>query len=83
MERLRIHAERHRRQPRQPYSKVLLIQVKSDTGSPFTHFGPYERRELIAAAEQAGGEAWLVWWPPRKPAQWIPPHKWPTTRVAA
>lgn len=62
---------------------VRLIQVKSDAGNPYAHFGPAERRVLAELAEQAGASAWLVWWPPRRGPQWIPASAWPRARAAA
>ena len=59
-----------------------LVEVKSDVRSPFNNFLPARRRELAQAAERAGGEAWLCWWPPRKTPQWIAADAWPAERVA-
>jgi Holliday junction resolvase len=41
-----------------------LIQVKADAQSPWAHFGPVERRNLLLEARAAGGRAVLCWWPP-------------------
>lgn len=61
-----------------PYIGAMLIEVKSDIGYPFRHFGPGKRRALIAAADRSGAEAWLAWWPPRRPGpEWIPTTRWP------
>ena len=46
--------------------RALLVEVKSTARSPFAGFPPADRRELIAAAELAGAEAWLCWTPPTK-----------------
>jgi Holliday junction resolvase len=54
-----------------------LIEVKSSAAGPFAHFGPADREELIAAAVKAGGTPWLVHWPPRRSARWIPVSEWP------
>ena len=56
----------------------LLIEVKSTSGGPYERFGPADRAELEAAAVQAGGEALLVYWPPRSEPQVIPADEWPT-----
>lgn len=59
----------------------MLIEVKSTTAGPFSGFGPADRQELLAAAERAGAEAWLVWWPAdRKPPRWLSADEWPTPR---
>lgn len=54
-----------------------LVEVKSTAGGPYERFGPAERRALSAAAELGGCEAWLAWWPPRRPLRWIPEIAWP------
>jgi len=54
-----------------------FIQVKSDHGSPYKNFGPGERERLFAAALMAGAQAWLVWWPARRPLAWIGEDAWP------
>jgi hypothetical protein len=51
--------------------RPMLIEVKSDAHRPYTHFGPARRAELRLAAELAGADAWLVWWPPRRDPVWI------------
>lgn len=57
-----------------------LVEVKSTAGGPYERFGPADRDQLLAAAEQAGADAWLVWWPPRRKPVWIHPDAWPTVR---
>ncbi len=57
-----------------------LIEVKSTAGGPYEHFGPKEREDLAFAAELAGAEAWLAWWPPRGRLRWIPVHEWAPNR---
>ena len=60
--------------------EIRLIEVKSTSApSPFSGFGPADRRALLDAAEIAGGQAFLVWWPPRRGPRWIPPDEWPPT----
>lgn len=56
----------------------LLIEVKSTKAGPFHSFGPRDRRELLEAAERAGADCVLAWWPPRQPLQWIRPEEWPS-----
>ena len=56
-----------------------LIEVKSTARGPWHGFGPGDRRELSMAAEIAGAEAWLCWWPPRKQPEWIPESAWPNS----
>ena len=60
-----------------------LIEVKSDARNPYTHFGPARRAELKLAADIAGAEAWLVWWPPRRDPVWIGSAEWPEGRRKA
>jgi Holliday junction resolvase len=62
---------------------IRLIEVKSTAQGPYEHFGPGDRAELILAAEIAGAEAWLAFWPPRGKLQWIPSADWPPVRVRA
>lgn len=58
-----------------------LIEVKSTLG-PYSHFGPADRAELLLAAEIAGGEPWLCWWPKNGSATWIPASDWPKAKAA-
>ena len=57
-----------------------LIEVKSDVKGPYDNFRPADRADLLQRAEWAGGDAWLVWWPPRGQMRWIPPSEWPRER---
>jgi Holliday junction resolvase len=58
-----------------------FLQIKSDVSSPYANFRPAERAELVEVAEQAGANAWLVWWPPdRRGPRWIAPSDWPQQR---
>ncbi len=59
--------------------EIRLVEVKSTRAGPFAGFGPADRRALLDAAEVAGGQAYLVWWPPRHPPRWMPPEEWPPT----
>jgi Holliday junction resolvase len=63
-------ALRHDRRPR-------LIEVKSTAGGPYERFGPAARARLTFAAELAGADALLAWWPPRGHLPWIPATEWP------
>lgn len=58
-----------------------LIEVKSTMRGPYSGFGPEQRSELTYAAEIAGAEAWLCWWPPRKKPAWYPENVWPNQRL--
>ena len=60
----------------------LFVEVKSDVAGPFAHFRPADRAELLAAAEKAGAEAVLAFWPPRAPLTWIRSENWPAQREA-
>lgn len=61
-------------------STPRLVEVKSTAGGPYEHFRPADRLSLIFAAQLAGAEAWLCWWPPRAKPKWIPAHEWPLIR---
>ena len=58
----------------------MLIEVKSTIGGPYHSFGPGDRRELAAAAEQAGADAVLAYWPPRGGLALIFEADWPNGR---
>lgn len=60
-----------------------LVEVKSTAAGPYHSFGPAARERLRSAARMAGAEAWLVWWPPRKPPMWVHEDDWCAERVAA
>lgn len=62
--------------------RPLLVEVKSTAGGPYERFGPDARAKLSAAAELAGADAWLVWWPPRGKLHIILEHEWPRDRRA-
>jgi Holliday junction resolvase len=61
--------------------RPMLIEVKSTASGPFHSFGPKDRADLRFAAEVAGAEAWLVWWPARRDPVWIAAHNWPEAHV--
>lgn len=63
--------------------RVLLVEVKSTARSPWHGFGQQDRRDLLAAAEKAGAEPWLCWWPPRRDPVWFAASEWPSLREAA
>lgn len=54
-----------------------LIEVKSTSRGPWEHFGPAERERLSLAAELAGADPYLAWWPPRGRLHLIPRSEWP------
>jgi Holliday junction resolvase len=54
-----------------------IIEVKSTAGGPYERFGPADRNALVAEAQVAGAEAWLAYWPPRKPLRLIRSDAWP------
>lgn len=58
-------------------SRPRLIEVKSTAQGPYEHFGPADRERLRLAAELAGADAYLVWWPARGKPRWIPASEWP------
>lgn len=57
-----------------------LVEVKSTAGGPYEHFGPADRERLRLAAEIAGADALLAWWPPRGALRWIGVDEWPRPR---
>jgi len=57
-----------------------FIEVKATKAGPFAGFGPSDRADLLEAAEMAGAQAWLVWWPKYGKPKWIPPGEWPGRR---
>lgn len=59
------------------WTRAILVEVKSTAAGPYEHFGPADRQAMLAAAGRCGAEAWLAWWPARKPLTWIPEHAWP------
>jgi Holliday junction resolvase len=58
-----------------------LIEVKSTAAGPYHGFGPKDRADLLFAAELAGADAWLCWWPPRGRPSWIHSNIWPHPRL--
>ena len=58
-------------------SRPRLVEVKSTAQGPYEHFGPADRKRLRFAAEMAGADALLAWWPPRGKLRWIPEQEWP------
>lgn len=66
-----------------PGRRPLLVEVKSTAGGPYERFQPAERDALRLAADMAGAEAILAWWPPRGKLHWIEASEWPAGKVAA
>lgn len=64
-------------------SRPRLVEVKSTAGGPYEHFGPSDRAELSFAAQLAGADAFLAWWPPRGKLHWIPEVEWPARKATA
>lgn len=60
--------------------RPLLVEVKS-TISPYSHFLPADRERLRKAAELAGADATLAWWPSRGQLRYIPSYEWPGTQT--
>lgn len=61
-------------------SRPRLVEVKSTSGGPYERFGPKERARLSFAAQMAGADAFLVWWPLRSDPVWIPESAWPSVK---
>lgn len=60
------------------WSEVHLVECKSTAAGPYEHFRPANRERLKEAAEQAGAEAWLAWWPSRGELKFIHSGNWPS-----
>ena len=58
-------------------SRPQLVEVKSTAQGPYEHFRPADRADLSAAAELAGADAILCWWPSRGKLRFIPESEWP------
>lgn len=56
-----------------------LIEVKS-TLTPWSHFGPKDRADLLFAGTIANADVVLAWWPSRGKLRWIFPDEWPPVR---
>lgn len=54
-----------------------MIEVKSTSRGPYAGFPPADRADLLFAADLAGAEPWLVWWPKRSDPVWLAPDSWP------
>ncbi len=60
---------------------LLFIKVKTTVLSPWEAFRPNDRITLGYAAQTAGAEAWLCWWPSLKAAPvWIAEADWPKVK---
>lgn len=57
--------------------RIRLIECKSTTRSAFSGWPPADREALLEAAERAGGEAELCWWPKQGKPEFIKPDRWP------
>ena len=57
--------------------RARLIEVKSTAAGPYHSFGPSERERLRFAAQMAGADPILAWWPPRGTLRFIPASEWP------
>lgn len=57
-------------------ARPQMIEVKSTT-TPFAHFGPADRAELLDAADRAGADAFLAYWPKGGKLKFISPVDWP------
>lgn len=64
-------------------SRPRLIEVKSTAGGPYERFGPESRARLSFAAQMAGADALLAWWPSRGTLRFIPEAEWPGRRSNA
>lgn len=66
-----------------PGRRPLFVEVKSTASGPFDHFRPGERTRLLMAADMAGADPVLAWWPPRGKLRWFEPSEWPPLKAAA
>jgi Holliday junction resolvase len=58
-------------------SRPRLIEVKSTAQGPYESFGPAARHTLRLAAELAGADAFLAWWPKNGELHWLHSTEWP------
>lgn len=56
--------------------EIRFVEVKSTT-TPFSHFGPTDRGDLLTEAEKAGASAELAWWPKNGKLTFINSDEWP------
>jgi Holliday junction resolvase len=63
-------------------SRPRIVEVKSTAGGPYERFQPAERARLKFAANLAGADAWLCWWPPRGKPHWLAASEWPSKESA-
>ena len=61
--------------------RPMLVEVKSSSQGPYEHFGPADRFRLAFAAQLAGADPVLCWWPPRGKMRMIPADEWPRVGV--
>lgn len=61
---------------------LIIVEVKS-TQRPYDHFLPADRQAMRDLAADIHADAWLAWWPARKPLVWLPAAGWPRTLVKA
>jgi Holliday junction resolvase len=57
--------------------RIRLIEVKSTTRSAWSGFLPADRSALLDAAQTAGAEAELCWWPKHRKPTFLTPDEWP------
>lgn len=62
--------------------RPLLVEVKSTAGGPYERFSPADRAALLFAAELAGADAVLCWWPKNGKPKWLEPAEWPDRKAA-
>lgn len=60
--------------------KPMMLEIKSNSGSPFAGFGPAKRQALREAAEQAGAIPFLVNYPSHGKEVWYGLDQWPSDR---
>lgn len=58
-------------------NRPRLVEVKATAAGPYERFGPAARDRLRFAADLAGADAYLCWWPPRGRLRWIAAGEWP------
>ena len=57
-----------------------LVEVKSTAQGPYESFGPSARARLSFAAEMAGADAVVAWWPKGGKMRLINEWEWPNAR---
>lgn len=58
----------------------MMLEIKSNSGSPFAGFGPAKRKALLEAAQQGGAVPFLINWPKHGQPTWYASDEWPAAK---